>query len=274
MGLRIQTNIASISAQRALGKVSASLSDSFRKLSSGLRIETAADDAAGLGISNHMRAEIRSWGAAKRNIDDGLSIARAAEAGLGDASGHLLRMRELLVQGASGTLDVGDLAVLDLEFQGIKEELDRLASDTSLNGIPILKGAPQRISIFGSIDGQNPLLVSFTGVSVNSLGLQGTGIGVAGAPADQFAVMDTAIQKISTGRARLGAEQSRMTSAYSTASMASESLSAAESRIRDVDVAKETAELTRAQILQQAAVAVLAQANSQPELAMGLLSIQ
>lgn len=261
-----------MSAQRALGKVSASLSDSFRKLSSGLRIETAADDAAGLGISSHMRAEIRSWGAAKRNIEDGLSFARAADAGLGDVSGHLIRMRELLVQGASGTLDASDLAVLDEEFQGIKAELNRLASDTSMNGISILKGSPQRITIAGSINGQSSLLVSFTGVSVNALGLQGTGIGISGAPADQFAVVDAAIQKVSTGRARLGSEQSRMTSALSVAHMASESLAAAESRIRDVDVAKETAELGRAQILQQAATAVLAQANSQPSLALSLLA--
>jgi flagellin len=256
-------------AQRSLSAVSRDLSRSFRRLASGSRIAIAADDAAGLGISNSMRARIRSWGAAERNIRDGLSIAQTTEGGLSEVSGILSRMRELFVQGASGTLQAQDQAALDDEVQALKAELDRLSEDTDFNGLKILSGMPQRIGI--SVSG-----VSVQGIQVHFINSSSAGLGIdnAGIPSvgpDPLVALDGAIQQVAAGRGQLGVDQSRLQSALATAQITSGSLSAAESRIRDVDVAHETAQLTRATIMQQMTVAVLAQANSQPELALGLI---
>jgi flagellin len=271
LGLRINTNVASFGAQRSLSAVTTKLAGSYQRLSSGLRIATAADDASGLGISNRMRSQIRSWGAASRNIQDGISAAQTAEGSLGEVSSILVRMRELLVQGENGTLQAEDRDSLDTEFQALKSELDRLSSDTEFNGISLLSGSPPRIGIVASIDSGSALMVNLTDSSSTGLGIAGTGVGLAFGPPDQLGLLDAAIETVNGARAELGADQNRLESALVTAQQTGESLSAAESRIRDVDMAMETAELTRNGIVQQAATSVLAQANTQPQLALSLI---
>ncbi len=240
-------------------------------MSSGLRIATAADDAAGLGISESMRAQIRSWGAASRNIQDGISVIQTAEGALNEASGILVRMRELLVQGANGTLQAGDRSSLDAEFQELKAELDRISSETEINGLKPLSGSPLRIPITASPSAGSAVPVILTDSSSSALGIAGTGVGLAFGPPDQLGLLDAAVQSIANARSSFGADQNRLESAYTTAQKASESLAAAESRIRDADVAFETALLARNSIVQQSASSILAQANSQPQLALSLI---
>lgn len=273
MGLRIHTNIASLAARRQLSAVGAAQGASFRRLSSGLRIAVAADDAAGLGISEGMRADLRSWGAAQRTLQDGVSIAQATEGALNEVSSILSRMRELQVQGATGTLQSEDRAVLDSEYQALVSELDRISSDTTFNDLSTLTGVPPRIGILPGIDPGGAIQVHFTDASSSGLGLSGTGVGLPFGPPDQLGLLDTAIGSINAARAQLGADVNRLQSALSSARQSSEALSNAESRIRDVDVAQETAIQTRNGIVQQAAVSILAQANSSPQLALQLLGV-
>lgn len=273
MSLRINTNVPSLSAQRHLSMVTARLDGNFSRLASGLRIATASDDPAGLGISERMRSQLRSIVQAGRNGLDGVSLVQTAEGALSEVNSSLTRMRELAIEAANGTLNTGDRAVLDQEFQALIEEIDRIADTTKFNGVTLLNDST------GSIDIQIGTEVG----EIITLGLVDTtdaGLGLTGASFNLTTVsnatgslttIDAAITAVTSTRGDLGADQNRMESAIRSLLNAEENLAAAESRIRDVDVARETADFTRNTILQQMSVSVLAQANTQPQIALSLL---
>jgi flagellin len=271
MGLRINTNIASITAQRNLHTITGRLQGNYSRLSSGLRIATAADDAAGLAISERMRSQIRSYGVASRNAQDGISLSQTAEGALNEVSNMLGRMRELAMQGANGTLSVDDRGTLDTEFQALVEEIDRIASQSEFNGTPLFDGTVPTVVIQVGINANETIDVALPMTDANTLGVDV--LDVLDITNANLAItgLDAAVDVINTARGELGSAQNRMTSALASILNARENLSAAESRIRDVDVAMETADLTRNSIMQQAAVSVLQQANTQPQVALSLL---
>jgi flagellin len=270
MGLRVNTNIFSQTAQRNLSAVSERLGGNFARLSSGLRIASASDDAAGLGISERMRSQVRGLGQAGRNAQDGISLAQTAEGALNEVSNNLVRMRELAVQAANGTLSTDDRAVIDTEFQALLEEVDRTAGETSFNGVQLLDTTAD-IDIQVGLDSGDTIAIETQDVTTATLGIDGEDLTSTTNASDALALIDDAINSVNTSRGSLGASVNRLSSTFRTIQNTREGLSAAESRIRDVDVAQETADLTRNSILQQAAVSILAQANTQPQLALSLI---
>ncbi len=274
MGLRVNTNSASINAQRNLASVTDRLSGNFRRLSTGLRISTAADDAAGLAISERLRSQIRSLDQAKRNANDGISMAQTAEGALNEVSSILTRLRELAIQSSNGSVSNQDKETLDQEFQSLVSEVNRIGSSTEFSGIKLLDGSTSSVSFqvgFGTTTGTDTISVSLSPALSTSLSLNSLDIGSGGATTTAITNIDAAINTVSGLRGTLGAVQNRLGSTINNLSITVENLSAAESRIRDVDVAYETAQLTRNQILQQASIAVLGQANSLPQSALSLL---
>ncbi len=271
MGLRVNTNLASLNAQRSLSAVSNRLMGNFKRLSSGLRIATAADDAAGLGISERMRSQIRSYGAAARNAQDGISLVQTAEGALNEVNSILNRMRELSIQAANGTLSTADRATLDTEYQELINEISRIASTATFNGVELLDGSTTALDIQAGINQQEIITVSLQDATATALSINALDVTTAANATSALSVLDAAVDSVTTARGALGSAQNRLQSAISSISNAQENLAAAESRIRDVDVATETADLTRNTIMQQAAVAVLSQANVQPQLALSLL---
>ncbi|MEZ5977623.1 MAG: flagellin [Planctomycetota bacterium] len=272
MGLRVNTNIFSMTAQRNLATVSERLGGNFSRLSSGLRIASAADDAAGLGISERMRSQIRSLGQAGRNAQDGISLAQTAEGALNEVSNNLIRMRELAIQASNGTLSTEDRAVIDTEFQALDSEINRIASETKFNNINLLNttaGVGIQIGLGNTSNDQ--ITVNTVDVSSTTLGIGTLDVTNATNAGTALGSLDTAINSVSTARGNLGASINRLSSSYRSIQNTREGLSAAESRIRDVDVAMETSDLTRNSILQQASVSVLSQANTQPQLALSLI---
>ncbi len=264
MGLRVNTNIASLTTQRNLGAVTDRLQGNFARLSSGLRIANASDDAAGLGISEKLRSQIRSYGANARNAQDGISLVQTAEGALDQVSDQLGRLRELAIQASNGTLGTEDRATIDVEYQAITAEITRISDETEFNGVKLLDNTTA-LNIQVGLDSGDAIAVTPVDVSAVS----GT-LGDVTTGANAVAEL-AAIESISTSRGELGATQNRLQSAFSSIQNVRENLSAAESRIRDVDIAAETADLTRNSILQQAATSVLSQANVQPQLALSLL---
>ena len=275
MPLVINTNLASLEAQKNLARSHGRLQKSFQRLSSGFRINTAADDAAGLAVSESMRAQIRSYTVAERNTNNAISMAQTAEAGLGQISGILIRMRELSVQSANGDLTSIDRGYLDTEFQQLKDELTRLAEATEFNGKEMLAGSVATIDFQVGINTTSfdTIQVSFGGVSLSGLGLSGSSIAgsVAANALAAIDLIDTAFSGISTRRADFGAAQNRLEISVANTQSIRTNLSAAQSRVRDVDVAEETSQLARSQVLLQAGTSVLAQANQQPQVALTLL---
>ncbi len=271
MGLRVNTNLASLNAQRSLGAVSTRLQGNFKRLSSGLRIATAADDAAGLGISERMRSQIRSYGAAARNAQDGISLVQTAEGALNEVNGILNRMRELSIQAANGTLSTADRATLNTEYQELISEIGRIASTATFNGVELLDGTTTALDIQAGINQSEIITVSLQDATATALSIDSLNVTTAANATAALTVIDAAVDQVTTARGALGSAQNRLQSAISSITNAQENLAAAESRIRDVDVATETADLTRNSIMQQAAVSVLAQANVQPQLALSLL---
>jgi len=272
MGLRVNTNIASLTAQRHLFEVTSRLQGNYSRLSSGLRIAIAADDAAGLGISERMRSQIRSLTVAARNAQDGISLSQTAEGALNEVSNILGRMRELSIQSANGTLtDAEDRVIIAAEFDALATEIDRVAGSANFNGVNLLDSAGS-ISIQVGLDSGDTVDVNTVDATV--AGLNGgafTGVDTAANAGATLAEIDGAINALNSARGGLGASQNRMTSALTSIYSERDNLSAAESRIRDVDVAAETADLTRNSIMQQAATSVLQQANIQPQIAISLL---
>jgi len=274
MGLRVNTNVTSINAQRNLSSVTNRLGNNFRRLSTGLRISTAADDAAGLAISERLRSQVRSLEQAKRNANDGISFVQTAEGALNEVSSILVRLRELAIQSSNGSVSNQDKETLDEEFQSLVNEVNRIGRSTEFNGIKLLDGSSSSVSFqvgFGTTSGIDTLSVSLAAALSTSLALESLDIGSGGATTTALTNIDAAINTVSSLRGSLGAVQNRLGSTINNLAIQTENLSAAESRIRDVDVAYETAQLTRNNILQQASISVLAQANAQPQSALTLL---
>jgi flagellin len=279
MSIVISTNVASLNAQRNLTGTQWALSRNLAHLSSGMRISSAADDAAGLAISEDLKASIRSTAQAERNANDGVSLTQVAEGALEQIGDILTRMRELAVQSSNGTVDSTSRSYINNEFIALRDELDRISDVTEFNGTLLLQGsmaaglslqvgiantANDRIAITLSDAGSASLGNGASHLSAESLDTQTNAQG-------SIAVIDAAIAQVSAARAGLGALQNRLQVTITNLSTANENLSAANSRIRDVDVASETALLTKNQILSQAGIAVLAQANSLPSAALSLL---
>ena len=274
MGLRVNTNVASINAQRNLSQVNERLGGNFRRLSTGLRISTAADDAAGLAISERLRSQVRSLDQAKRNANDGISMVQTAEGALNEVSSILTRLRELAIQSSNGSVSNQDKETLDEEFQSLVNEVNRIGSSTEFNGIKLLDGSSSSVSFqvgFGTTAGTDTLSVTLSAALSTSLSLNSLDIGSGGTTTTAISAIDGAINSVSSLRGSLGAVQNRLGSTINNLAIQVENLSAAESRIRDVDVAYETAQPTRNSILQQASISILSQANSQPQSALQLL---
>ena len=274
MGLRVNTNVASINAQRNLSAVTEKLSGNFRRLSTGLRISSAADDAAGLAISERLRSQVRSLDQAKRNANDGISLVQTAEGALNEVSSIMTRLRELAVQSSNGSVSNADKETLDEEFQSLVSEVNRIGRSTEFSGIRLLDGTSSTVSFqvgFGTTTGIDTISVSLSAALSTSLALQSLDIGSGGATTTAITNIDAAINTVSGLRGSLGAVQNRLGSTINNLAITVENLSSAESRIRDVDVAYETAQLTRNSILQQASISVLSQANALPQSALRLL---
>ena len=265
----INTNIPSLNAQRNLTTSQGSLNSALQRLSSGLRINSAKDDAAGLAIAEKMNAQSRGMTVAMRNANDGISAAQTAEAGISVVSGHLQRMRELAVQAASGQYDSVNRGALDKEFQQLKSEITRALDATQFNGKKLLDGSFSSINfqIGSTTTSESQIAVSISSVGTSTLG----SISDVAAATTAMSALDTAITSLNTARADLGAIQNRFEGVLSQLSAAQENTEAARSRIMDTDYASETAKLARAQILQQAGTAMLAQANALPQNVLSLL---
>ena len=274
MGLRVNTNSASINAQRNLSSVTEKLGGNFRRLSTGLRISSASDDAAGLAISERLRSQVRSLDQAKRNANDGISLVQTAEGALNEVSSILTRLRELAIQSSNGSVSNQDKETLDEEFQSLVNEVNRIGRSTEFSGIKLLDGSSSTVSFqvgFGTTSGIDTISVSLSAALSTTLSLNSLDIGSGGATTTAISNIDSAINTISGLRGSLGAVQNRLGSTINNLAITVENLSAAESRIRDVDVAFETAQLTRNSILQQASISVLSQANALPQSALRLL---
>lgn len=266
MGFRINTNVSSLQAQNSLSKVNKDSQESFSKLSSGTRIAKAADDAAGLAISEKMKAEIRSAKQADRNANDGISMIQVAEGGLNETSNILTRMRELSIQSASDTVGDTERAMTNLEYQQLKQEMDRISQVTEFNGKKLLDGQGEKYEFqIGTNGDEFQDRISFEPSQINS-GLEGLGVGgvevsTKEGAQESLATLDAAIEKVSGSRAVLGSLQNRLTSTSNNLQTYTENMSAANSRIRDTDYADESAKQARNSILAAAGTSVLAQAN-------------
>ncbi len=275
MAQTINTNLNSINAQRNVASTSMSLNVAMQRLSSGLRVNSAKDDAAGLAIAERMNAQVRGMGVAIRNANDATSLAQTAEGGTAKIGDALQRMRELSVQSANGTNNAGDRDNLQTEFASLQAEVTRLVSGTKFNGQSLLDGS---VASFGfqvgaGTSAEDTITVTSSDLSATDTAVAAldiSGATSAGATA-AITALDTAIDDVTTARANFGATQNRFESVISTLQVASENLTAARSRIMDADFAVETASLSRANILQQAGVAMVAQANQQPAQVLQLL---
>lgn len=285
MGLNIRTNVESIHAQRELNKTTNRLRTAYARLSSGLRITRAADDAAGLAIAEQLKADARIASVAIRNANDGISIIAITDGAMGEITNTLTRMAELAEQSANGVYSTAQRSALALEFIALGSEAERIAQTTTFNGLSLLNGITN-VTFQVGFDGTSNSQISYSGVeaTLTSMGLAATGssrliysINAGTTPLAQEAAraaldaVQLAIDSLTRNRGTIGAAESRLNVAIENLAVARENFQAAESRIRDVDVAEEAAELTRLNILQQAATAVVAQANQQPQLALQLL---
>jgi flagellin len=274
MPLFINTNVSSLEAQKNVYASQARLAVSFNRLSSGFRINSAKDDAAGLAISESMRAQIRSFTVAERNASDGISLSQTAEGSLGEIHNVLGRMRELAVQAANGTLTSTDRGFLETEYQSLQDEIERIQGSAKFNGRLLVGVNASTITFQVGLSSVANDQITLTTGSV-SLSQLTTSTSIGGATASSalasLSVIDDAIISVSTSRSKFGAAMNRLEVATSTIQTMRLNIAAANSRIRDVDVADETSNLARNQVLTQAGISVLAQANQLPQLAFGLL---
>ncbi len=284
MALRINYNYESISAQRNLTSTQGSFFKAIEQLSSGLRINKAADDTAGLAVSEKLKNQVRGLNQAQRNAQDGISLLQTAEGALNETHSLLGRMRELAVQSANDTLSNSDRLHIQDEVNALLSEVDRIANSTQFNKIGLLDGSASAVKLHiganvepTTPDGSNQITVSISASGTTSLGVNV--IATAGAVSlttqsganSAISALDTAIETISTTRGKIGAYQNRLDHMIESLGVASENAGAANSRIRDADVAKAVSEMVRTQILQQSTMAVLAQANQAPQMALQLL---
>lgn len=275
MGFRINTNVPSLSAQRSVGKTNQEMEGSLQKLSSGQRINKASDDAAGLAISEKMKSEIRSARQADRNANDGISMVQVAEGGLNEAQNILTRLRELAIQSASDTVGDTERGFTNMEYQNLVQELGRISEVTEFNGTKLLNGQGGVLDFqVGTKAGDDHKIsydAGFVNSSIDSLGIEGASVASKEDALASLANVDKAIEKTSGQRAFLGALQNRLTSTSNNLQVWTENLSAANSRIRDVDYAEETAKQAKNSILSAAGTSVLAQANMQGQNALKLI---
>ena len=277
MGLRINTNTASLNAQRNLMGTKIGLDKSLERLSSGYRINRAGDDAAGLAISENLKAQIRGLKQASRNAQDGVSLVQVAEGSLNEISSILIRLRELGVQAASDTIGPVERQFLNVEYDQLVSEIDRIADGTEFNGTQLLSGTGSILDFqVGTRNDPNIDRLSFDASKADAnaaaLGVNLTSVADKASAQNALAALDSAIVSVSAMRADFGAIQNRLQSTISNLGVSVENMSAANSRIRDVDVAEETSELTKNNILLNAGTSVLAQANQTSQIALGLLN--
>jgi flagellin len=274
MGLRIATNIASIGAQRVLGKQQKRAEHSAQALASGSRIVNASDDAAGLAISENFKGQLRGMSAARNNANNAISFSQVGEGGLNEVSNILVRLRELGVQAASDTVSDVERGFLNNETQQLIQEADRIAKTTMFGKTKLLDGSGGKLEFHVGPEAGEDNVISFdfdADATASALGISGIGVADKGDARDTLNSVDEAISKVGSLRANFGAMQSRLESTVSNLDIGYENLSAANSRIRDTDIAKETAEMASASILQNTAVSVLAQANQMPQVALKLV---
>jgi flagellin len=277
MSLRVSTNIASLNAQKTLGTINRGLEQSYAQLSSGSRITKAADDAAGLSISEVLKSTIRGYGQAKRNAEDGISMVQVAEGGLSEISNMMVRLRELAVQSASDTVGDKERGFIDLETQQLKNEIQRIAQTSRFGSIKLLDGSGDKYDFQVDInnDDFNDRISFDAGAqnaSLDALGIDGLAFSTKEGAQSALEVLEGSQKQVNGQRATLGALQNRLMSTIENLSVSVENFSAANSRIRDTDIAQSTAELARNQVLQQASVGVLAQANQSTSVALKLIN--
>lgn len=275
MALFMQTNVSSMEAQRNLGFNQGQLQLSFNRLSSGFRINSAKDDAAGLAISENLKSQVRSFSVAERNAGDGISMAQTAEGSLGEVHNILGRMRELAVQASNGSLTGTDRGFLQTEFHQLQSEITRIQASAKFNGKQLLGATANTITLQVGLDAvtSDQIQVTLGGLSLATISGSTVALsGTTGAAAlGSLSTIDSAISNVSTARSTFGAAMNRLEVAQSNIQTMRLNLSAANSRIRDVDVASETSQMSRNQVLSQAGLAVLAQANQLPQSALSLL---
>ncbi len=276
MGFRINTNVSSISAQRSLSINNRNSESTLAKMSSGTRITKSADDAAGLAISEKLKAQIRSTNQANRNANDGISMVQTAEGGLDEISSMLTRLRELSIQSASDTVGDTERGFTNMEYQNLKQEIERIAQVTEFNGTKLLAGQGEKLDFQIGTNNDNfqdriSYDVQMTNAKVDSLGLSDIDVSQKEGAQGALSQIDSAIEKVSGQRAALGAIQNRLISTSKNLETTNENLSAANSRIRDVDYAMVAAENAKNNILNQAGTSVLAQANAQGQNALRLI---
>jgi flagellin len=275
VALRIGTNIESVFAQKMLARTQRSMRQSIMKLSSGTRITKAADDAAGLAISQKMRAQITSLKMAHRNTETGISMVQTTEGALMEVQDMLSRMRELAVEASSEVLQSTERAYLQTEVTSLQEEIDRIAASTEFNGLSLLDGSTTSVDVQVGINANatSRIGVALSSTTAAAIGVDSASVSFSTASTSQTAIsaVDAGIDTINQIRAGLGASQNRLSSAMRNLENYTENLTEAESRIRDVDFAEETANLSRQQIFQQATISILSQANSSPQAVLSLL---
>jgi len=280
MALRINYNLASSSAQRGLGASQDAYAKQANRLSTGLRINSASDDAAGMAVSEKLKNQVRGLNQAQRNAQDGISLIQTAEGALTETHSLLARMRELAVQSSNDTLSASDRANLQVEFTALYAEVDRISSTTAFNGIYLLNNADVATGMTLQIGANNGNTFTLTvggaqmstlNSNFNSAAATLTTVGYQSSASAVISAVDAAVNAVSTARAGLGALQNRLESVGRSLAVASENTAAANSRVADADIASSMSELVRAQILQQAGISVLAQANQAPALVLQLL---
>ena len=279
MALRINYNLASSSAQRGLGASQEAYAKQANRLSTGLRINSASDDAAGMAVSEKLKNQVRGLNQAQRNAQDGISLIQTAEGALTETHSLLARMRELAVQSSNDTLSASDRANLQVEFTALYAEVDRISSTTAFNGTYLLNNADVATGMTLQIGANNGNTFTLTvgGAQMSTLNANFnstatlTTIGYQSTASAVISAVDAAVNAVSTARAGLGALQNRLESVGRSLAVASENTAAANSRVADADIASSMSELVRAQILQQAGISVLAQANQAPSLVLQLL---
>ncbi|RUO65846.1 flagellin [Pseudidiomarina planktonica] len=273
MALFVNTNISSLNAQRQLMQSTSGLDKSFQRLSSGFRINSAADDAAGMQIVSRMTSQIEGLNQAVRNANDGISLAQTAEGALQETTTALQRMRQLAVQAQNGINSSEDLNALNKEVSALKSEITRIAGNSEFAGIKVLDGELSASFLVGANAGQtiNVVAKNTNGFSAGGLSLTAVSVSTTAGASSALASIDAALSVVNGARADLGAIQNRFQSTIRNLTNISENVSAAQSRIQDTDFASETAKLTKFQIMQQASLAILSQANQRPQAALSLL---
>lgn len=270
MGLRINTNTAALNASRALARSTGTLNTSLERLSSGLRINRAKDDAAGLAIAEGFRSQVRGAQVAQRNVQDGVSLVQTAEGALSETTGILQRIRELAVQASNGTQSTANRQSLNTEVQQLLQQIDDIALDTEFNGISVLSAA-QSVTLQAGANTSQTLVVAVNGAKSNDLGVNTVVVSSVALAVSALSTIDRAIISVNSLRSTFGAFQNRLEFTLNTLAIQEENAASAESAIRDADIARETIAFTRNKILVEAGTTVLAQANVVPQSALTLL---